>query len=91
MKLHELSPPSNSRKASRRLGRGVGPALVSPRDELALHVKPADGHVLGKDAIDVEADLDGGVAFDVVGVAATLCDAERRRKPAELGLQGRRG
>ncbi len=24
MKLHELSPPSNSRKASRRLGRGVG-------------------------------------------------------------------
>ncbi len=24
MKLHELSPPSNSRKAGRRLGRGVG-------------------------------------------------------------------
>ena len=24
MKLHELAPPSNSRKASRRLGRGVG-------------------------------------------------------------------
>jgi large subunit ribosomal protein L15 len=24
MKLHELSPPSRSRKMSRRLGRGVG-------------------------------------------------------------------